>query len=85
MRILIVSTIRFVFGASPFSVNAKVDPTCVSVQTSVCNSALSQCRCNSSGRTTESDAVSEQQRRCAHDCQEAYQKCVDDAARSCYR
>ena len=85
MRILIVATILFVLGARPFNAQAKVDQLCVSVQTSVCNSALARCQCSFPARTTEPDSVAKQQRQCAHDCQQAYQKCVDDAAHACYR
>ena len=85
MRILAVSSMICVLAVlSPNGV-AGVDQRCASVLTSTCNSALARCQCTSSGRSKEPDNVAEQQRRCAQDCQEAYQKCLADVSRSCYR
>lgn len=89
MRILIISTLLppIIFCASAGFIHAyaEVDQRCVSVQTSTCNSTLARCQCTPSGQTSESENLAEQQRRCLQSCQDAYQKCVTDAARSCYR
>jgi hypothetical protein len=85
VSILFVSLSIFVLAVPSSSAHAEIDQRCVSVQTSTCNSSFARCQCTSSGRTNEPDSAAEQQRRCTHDCQEVYQKCVADATRSCYR
>jgi hypothetical protein len=85
MRIQLISSMFLVVVVCASNAVAQVDQRCMSVQTATCNSTLTQCQCASAGRSNEPDNVAEQQRRCARDCQEAYQKCVADASRSCYR
>jgi hypothetical protein len=85
VRILVVSLLILVVAVPPSHAHAEVDQRCVSVQASICNSTLAQCQCTSSARTNDANDAAEQQRRCTRDCQEAYQKCVADATRSCYR
>jgi hypothetical protein len=85
VSILVVSLLIFVMAVPSSDARAEVDQRCVSVQISICNSTLAQCQCTSSRRTNDANSVAEQQRRCTQDCQEAYQKCVADATRSCYR
>jgi hypothetical protein len=85
MRIQFISSMFLVVGVWASNAVAQVDQRCMSIQTAACNSTLTQCQCAATGRSNESDNVAEQQRRCARDCQEAYQTCVADASRSCYR
>ena len=85
VRILVVGLLILVVAVPPTKAHAEVDQRCVAVQASICNSTFAQCRCTSAGQTNDANGVVEQQRRCTRDCQEAYQKCVSDATRSCYR
>lgn len=87
MRIPIIRSMLVVLAASSglINANAEVDQRCVSVQTSTCNSILTQCQCTSSDQKSDTDSPAEHQRRCSQTCHEAYQKCLADATRSCYR
>lgn len=85
MRIRVTGSLVVVLALQASNVFAVVDQRCVSVQSSICNSTLAQCQCSLAGRATAADSVAEQQRRCTQDCHAAYQSCLADASRSCYR
>ena len=85
MRIEVVGSMVVVLALLSSNAFAGVDQRCVSVQSSICNSTLARCQCTPTGRGSGTDNVADQQRRCTQECQVAYQSCLADASRSCYR
>jgi hypothetical protein len=85
MHIHVIESMVVLLALHASSVFAEVDQRCVSVQSSVCNSTLARCQCAPAGRANATDNAADQQRRCTQDCHLAYQSCLADASRSCYR
>lgn len=85
MRIEVAGSMVAVLALICPNVLAAVDQRCVAVESSICHSTLARCQCTSSGRSNGTDSVADQQRRCTQDCQVAFQSCLADASRACYR